>query len=174
MAKEIRNFCILSHVDHGKTTLSDHLISLGGLLPDHLAGNLRALDFLPAEQSRGITIDTSIATFSYAIENKKVEVYLLDTPGHVDFGLKTREAMTLVDNGLIIVDAVEGVMSQTRSVLRDALAVGLNLVLYINKVDRLVKEMGMGIEQIRARIELIIGEIGYLCQTFGYLGEVPS
>lgn len=170
----IRNFCILSHVDHGKTTLSDHLISAGGLLPEHLAGGLRALDFLDAEQERGITIDASIASFSIIRKETILKINLVDTPGHVDFGLKTREAMRLVDNGLIVVDAVEGVLSQTRNVVQLAIKEDLNLVVYINKIDRLINELEFNQNQIRERIERIIGEISHFCLSFDYVGEIPS
>ncbi|MCE7736221.1 MAG: GTP-binding protein [Candidatus Heimdallarchaeota archaeon] len=155
----IRNLSIISHVDHGKTTLSDHFIAYGGILPKHLAGQLRALDDLPEEQRRGITIETSYTSiiFDYLEENFLINI--IDTPGHVDFSGKVAESLRLVDGAFILVDAVEGIMAQTKTVLRQAIKEKVQLVLFINKVDRLILELGLRNEKIQERIERIIGEI---------------
>ncbi len=164
----IRNLSIISHVDHGKTTLSDHLIASGGMIPSHLAGTLRALDFLPEEQRRGITIETTLATFQLEYNNKNYHINLIDTPGHVDFSGKVAESLRLVDGGLILVDAVEGIMAQTRTVLRQAIREKLKLVLFINKVDRLINELELPIITIQQRLERIISEIHTICEHYGF------
>ncbi|MCH8905878.1 MAG: GTP-binding protein [Candidatus Heimdallarchaeota archaeon] len=155
----IRNLSIISHVDHGKTTLSDYLIASGGMLPEHLAGSARALDFLPQEQRRGITIESSLATFIFKEQNEEFLVNLIDTPGHVDFSGKVAESLRLVDGAIILVDAVEGIMAQTKTVLIQAIRENIDLVLFINKIDRLIKELGLDLTGIQKKIELIIGEI---------------
>jgi len=172
--EHIRNFSIISHVDHGKTTLSDHLIASGGMLPSNLAGRLRALDYLEIEQNRGITIDSSFATFSITYENQTLLCNIIDTPGHVDFSGKVAEALHLVDNGLIIVDAVEGIMAQTIQVLHQAILEKLNLVLFINKIDRLITELELSPKDLRSRIERIIGEVQAVCIQNDFAGELPT
>lgn len=171
----IRNFSIISHVDHGKTTLSDHLIAIGGMLPSKFAGSVRALDFLPEEQKRGITIDPSLATFTITYEGEKYLANLIDTPGHVDFSGKVSESLRLVDNGLILIDAVEGVMAQTKTVLRQAVLEGLKLVVFINKIDRLVTELQLPIDRLKQRMQTLIGEIASICLMHDYPAEdIPS
>ncbi|MHA2249700.1 MAG: GTP-binding protein [Candidatus Kariarchaeaceae archaeon] len=166
--KNIRNLSIISHVDHGKTTLSDHLIASGGMLPKHLAGSLRALDFLPEEQRRGITIETTLATFIIKYQEEDYVVNLIDTPGHVDFSGKVAESLRLVDGGLIIVDAVEGIMAQTKTVLRQAIKEKIVLVLFINKIDRLITELELSLSVIQQRIQRIIDEVKSICGEFNY------
>ncbi|MFV2015837.1 MAG: GTP-binding protein, partial [Candidatus Heimdallarchaeota archaeon] len=107
----IRNVSIISHVDHGKTTLSDHFIACGGILPKHLAGQLRALDDLPEEQKRGITIETSYTSIILSYLEENFLINIIDTPGHVDFSGKVAESLRLVDGAFILVDAVEGIMA---------------------------------------------------------------
>jgi len=160
-------------VDHGKTTLADHLIGTGGMLPGILAGHLRALDYLESEQERGITIEASIASFTIE-QDETYLINLIDTPGHVDFSGKVTDALYLVDNSLIIVDAVEGVMAQTITVLHQALREQLNLVLFINKIDRLITELHFDKSQLRGRIEGITGETHVICQGTKYQGLIPS
>lgn len=155
----IRNISIISHVDHGKTTLSDHFIAAGGILPKHLAGQLRVLDDLPEEQKRGITIESSYTSIILENMNNKYLINLIDTPGHVDFSGKVAESLRLVDGGFILVDAVEGIMAQTKTVLRQAIQEKLQLVLFINKIDRLIIELELTPKKIQERIERIIGEI---------------
>ena len=167
MIDNIRNISIISHVDHGKTTLSDHLLTSGGLIPVELAGNLRALDNLPEEQRRGITIESSLASYTIKIDENEYLVNLIDTPGHVDFSGKVAESLRLVDGSVVIVDAVEGIMAQTKTVLRQAIREQISIVLFINKIDRLVTELELPIEKIRMRIQEIIGEIRTMCLNFG-------
>ncbi|MCY3411387.1 MAG: GTP-binding protein [Candidatus Heimdallarchaeota archaeon] len=167
MAEDIRNISIISHVDHGKTTLSDYLLASGGYLPEYLAGSMRALDSLPEEQRRGITIETSLSSYIIINENKKYLINLIDTPGHVDFSGKVAESLRLVDGSLIIIDAVEGVMAQTKSVLRQAIAEKIEFILFINKIDRLIKELELNTAKIQERIQKIVSDIQSLCINYG-------
>lgn len=170
----IRNISIISHVDHGKTTLSDYLMASGGLLPTHLAGSLRALDDLPEEQRRGITIETSYVSYMMQFEDKNYLVNLIDTPGHVDFSGKVSESLRLVDGSFILVDAVEGIMAQTKTVLDQAIEVGLELTLFINKIDRLISELNYTPQQIQNRIEQIIGEVAQIYRKMGIKKGIPK
>lgn len=165
--KDIRNFSIISHVDHGKTTLSDHIMTIGNFLPEKLAGTLRALDFLPEEQKRGITIESSLLSFTFIDENHNMQFNLIDTPGHVDFSGKVAESLRLVDGSIIIVDAVEGIMAQTKTVLRQAIREKIKVILFINKIDRLINELQLSLKNIQLKIEKIISEIRQLCLKFG-------
>jgi GTP-binding protein len=130
--KEVRNVAIIAHVDHGKTTLVDGLLRQTGAFRSNQAVQERALDSGDLERERGITIlakDTSI-------EYSGVRIQLVDTPGHADFGGEVERVLGMVDGVLLLVDAVDGVMPQTRFVVSKALAHGLRPLLVVNKVDR--------------------------------------
>jgi GTP-binding protein len=130
--KEIRNLAIIAHVDHGKTTLVDGLLRQTGAFRAHQAVAERALDNEDLERERGITIHAK----NTAIEFEGVRINLVDTPGHADFGGEVERVLGMVDAVLLLVDAVEGVMPQTRFVLGKALAHGLRPLVVINKIDR--------------------------------------
>jgi GTP-binding protein len=128
----LRNLAIIAHVDHGKTTLVDGMLRFSGALRDHQEMPDRALDSGELERERGITIFAK----STAIEHNGTKIQLVDTPGHADFGGEVERVLGMVDGVLLLVDAVEGVMPQTRFVLQKALSHGLCPILVVNKIDR--------------------------------------
>ena len=130
--KEVRNLAIIAHVDHGKTTLVDGLLRQTGTFRANQAVAERAMDNEDLERERGITIHSK----STSVEFEGVRIHLVDTPGHADFGGEVERVLGMVDAVLLLVDAVEGVMPQTRFVLGKALSHGLRPILVVNKIDR--------------------------------------
>ena len=130
--KDLRNLAIIAHVDHGKTTLVDGLLAYTGAFRENQQVAERVMDSGDLERERGITIQSK----STAIEFEGVRIQLVDTPGHADFGGEVERVLGMVDSVLLLVDAVEGVMPQTRFVLRKALEHGLRPILVVNKIDR--------------------------------------
>ena len=162
----IRNVCVLAHVDHGKTTLTDHLISSNGLVHPRLAGELRYMDSLEDEQMRGITMKASSISLLHTMDSYQYLFNLIDSPGHVDFCSEVSAGVRLSDGGFVLVDAVEGVCIQTHAVLRQAWEGGLGMCLVVNKVDRLVGEMGMGCGEAYQRIVSIIQNVNMVVSSF--------
>ena len=132
LRKEIRNLAIIAHVDHGKTTLLDGMLRQTGAFRVNQQVQERVMDRDDLERERGITIHAK----STSVEFEGVRLHLVDTPGHADFGGEVERVLGMVDSVLLLVDAVEGVMPQTRFVLRKALASGLSPMLVVNKIDR--------------------------------------
>jgi len=130
--KDIRNLAIIAHVDHGKTTLLDGLLRQTGAFRANQEIVERVMDSEDLERERGITIHAK----STAIDFEGVRIQLVDTPGHADFGGEVERVLGMVDSVLLLVDAVDGVMPQTRFVLRKALGHGLRPIVVVNKVDR--------------------------------------
>jgi GTP-binding protein len=128
----IRNIAIIAHVDHGKTTLVDAMLRQSGAFRDNQVVDERVLDRMDLERERGITILAK----NTAVTFRGVKVNIVDTPGHADFGGEVERSLHMVDGALLLVDASEGPLPQTRFVLRKALARGLPLVLVVNKIDR--------------------------------------
>ncbi len=162
----IRNMSICAHIDHGKTTLSDSLLAGAGMISEELAGQQLFMDFDKQEQERGITIFASNASMVHEVEGHHYLVNLIDTPGHVDFGGDVTRAMRAVDGALVLVDAVETIMPQTETVLRQALRERVKPVLFINKVDRLVKELQLTPDQMQQRFIKIITQVNKLIMKY--------
>ncbi|KAJ0545835.1 putative protein-synthesizing GTPase [Helianthus annuus] len=173
--KNIRNICILAHVDHGKTTLADHLIasSGGGVLHPKQAGRLRFMDYLDEEQRRAITMKSS----SIALQYKNHSINLIDSPGHMDFCSEVSTASRLSDGGLVLVDAVEGVHIQTHAVLRQAWIEKLTPCLVLNKIDRLIVELKLSPLEAYNRLLRIVHEVNGIVSAYKsekYLSDVDS
>jgi GTP-binding protein TypA/BipA len=130
--ENIRNIAIVAHVDHGKTTLVDQMLRQTGIFRANEAVRERVMDSEDLEQERGITILSK----NTAVQYKDIKVNIVDTPGHADFGGEVERVLTMVDGVLLLVDAFEGCMPQTRFVLKKALALGKRVMAVINKVDR--------------------------------------
>ncbi len=163
--EKIRNIGICAHIDHGKTTLSDNLLSGAGMISQELAGKQLAMDFLEEEQERGITIQTANISMIHQFEGEDVLINLLDTPGHVDFGGDVTRAMRAVDGAVVVVCAVEGCMPQTETVLRQALKERVKPVLFINKVDRLIREVKLTPEAMQERFVKSINHVNKIIKS---------
>ena len=129
---DLRNVAIVAHVDHGKTTLVDAMLRQSGVFAVHQELTDRVMDSMDQERERGITILAKNAAVRYG----EVKINFVDTPGHADFGGEVERGLTMVDGVMLLVDASEGPLPQTRFVLRKALEAKLPVVLVVNKVDR--------------------------------------
>ncbi|MFH0859906.1 MAG: elongation factor EF-2 [Candidatus Altiarchaeota archaeon] len=156
---QIRNMGIVAHIDHGKTTLSDNLLSNAGMISKEGAGKQLALDFHEDEQARGITINAANVSMVHEYDGKEYLINMIDTPGHVDFGGDVTRAMRAVDGVIVVVCAVEGVMPQTKTVIQQALKEKVRPTVFINKVDRLINELKLTPEELQKRFMKIITEI---------------
>jgi elongation factor 2 len=160
--KFIRNIAICAHIDHGKTTFSDNLLAGAGMMSEELAGKACQLDFHDDESERGITIDSATVSMVHNVEDAEFLINLIDTPGHVDFGGDVTRAMRAVDGAIVLSCASEGIMPQTETVLRQALKERVKPVLFINKVDRLIKELQLTPEKMQERFIGIITSVNAL------------
>ena len=165
--EKVRNIGIIAHIDHGKTTMSDSLLAMAGLMAPSRAGEARALDFLEEEQRRGITIKTANISLLYDEEDAQYVINLIDTPGHVDFSGKVTRAMRSLDGCILLVDAVEEFQIMTEIRLRVALDEYVKPVCYINKFDRLIKELKMDPDAIMVKLLRIINKFNEIIQTYG-------
>ncbi len=163
--ERIRNMGIVAHIDHGKTTLSDNLLAGAGMISEELAGRQLYLDFDEQERERGITINAASVSMVHEYKGNEYLINLIDTPGHVDFGGEVTRAMRAVDGVIVVVDAVEGVMPQTETVLRQALRENVKPVLFINKVDRLIRELEVTPEEMQKRLLKVITEVNKLIKV---------
>ncbi|XP_017752172.1 PREDICTED: elongation factor-like GTPase 1 isoform X2 [Eufriesea mexicana] len=162
----IRNICILAHVDHGKTTLADSLVASNGIISNKLAGKLRYLDSRADEQLRGITMKSSCITLYHKCNGQEFAINLIDSPGHVDFASEISTAVRLCDGAIIMIDVVEGVCPQTRSALSISYMEGLKPILVLNKIDRLITEMKLSpldayvhLTQVLEQVNAVMGEL---------------
>ncbi|KAM3467970.1 hypothetical protein MY5147_008395 [Beauveria neobassiana] len=179
-SQDIRNICILAHVDHGKTSLTDALLATNGIISPKLAGKIRYLDSRPDEQSRGITMESSAISLYFSMlrrsapdatpEPKEYLINLIDSPGHIDFSSEVSTASRLCDGAVILVDAVEGVCSQTVTVLRQAWTEKLKPLLVVNKMDRLVTELKMTPNEAYLHLSKLLEQVNAVLGSF-FQGE---
>ncbi|GAB1320366.1 Cytoplasmic GTPase/eEF2-like protein (ribosomal bioproteinsis) [Madurella fahalii] len=179
-ADDVRNICILAHVDHGKTSLTDALLATNGIISPKLAGKIRYLDSRPDEQLRGITMESSAISLYFSMlrrqnpdaapEPKEYLVNLIDSPGHIDFSSEVSTASRLCDGAVVLVDAVEGVCSQTVTVLRQTWIEKLKPLLVINKIDRLVTELKMTPGEAYIHLSKLLEQVNAVLGSF-FQGE---
>ncbi|MEM3637589.1 MAG: elongation factor EF-2 [Conexivisphaerales archaeon] len=148
------------------TTTSDSLLAACGMLSPTVAGQALALDYMPLEQQRQMTIKAANVTLYYEHEGKPYVFNMIDTPGHIDFTGKVTRSLRAIDGAVVVVDSVEGVMTQTETVTRQALEERVRPVLYINKIDRLVKELRLTPDRMQAWLANIIGEFNNLINLY--------
>lgn len=162
----VRNIGTLAHVDHGKTTTSDSLLMAAGLLSPKVAGKALALDYVEIEQLRQMTVKAANVSLYHEWRGKSYVVNLVDTPGHVDFTGHVTRSLRMMDGGLVVVDAVEGVMTQTETVLRQGLNEYVRPLLFINKVDRLIRELRLSPQEVQQRFIEIVKEFNTLVELY--------
>ncbi|MCX8175117.1 MAG: elongation factor EF-2 [Candidatus Micrarchaeota archaeon] len=164
--KNVRNIAIVAHVDHGKTTMTDSLVARAGLISKELAGEQRVMDFDEQEQARGITIKAANISLAFNYNSQDYLINLIDTPGHVDFGGHVTRAMRAVDGVVLVIDAVEGIMPQTETVLRQALKEKARPTVFINKIDRLINELQLDAEAMQKRLIKIITGVNKIIEQY--------
>ncbi len=165
--KNIRNIATSAHIHHGKTALTDNLLAASGHMAAKSAGNLDAgmVTWQHAdEQERLMTVDAANVSMVHNYQGEEYLINLIDTPGHVDFSGNVTRAMRAIDGTIVLVCAVEGIMPQTETVIKQALRERVKPVLFINKVDRLVKELKLNSEQIQERFIKIFHEFNELIE----------
>lgn len=172
----VRNICILAHVDHGKTSLSDSLLATNGIISQRMAGKVRYLDSREDEQLRGITMEALAISLYFKVGKKRegtdeidiVEhlINLIDSPGHIDFSSEVSTASRLCDGAVVLVDAVEGVCSQTVNVLRQCWVDKLKPILVVNKIDRLVTEWQLTPMEAYQHIARVIEQVNSVIGSF--------
>ncbi|KAI0166358.1 P-loop containing nucleoside triphosphate hydrolase protein [Xylariaceae sp. FL1272] len=179
-ADDVRNICILAHVDHGKTSLSDALLANNGIISPKLAGKVRYLDSRADEQIRGITMESSAISLYFSMLRrstpeaqptpKEYLINLIDSPGHIDFSSEVSTASRLCDGAVVLVDVVEGVCSQTVTVLRQTWTERLKPLLVINKIDRLVTELKMTPAEAYVHLSKLLEQVNAVLGSF-FQGE---
>ncbi|KAG0210374.1 Elongation factor 2, partial [Mortierella sp. NVP41] len=174
----VRNMSVIAHVDHGKSTLTDSLVSKAGIISAARAGDARFMDTRQDEQDRGITIkSTAISLFFEMTEEDLPDIKqksdgtgfvinLIDSPGHVDFSSEVTAALRVTDGALVVVDCVDGVCVQTETVLRQALGEKIKPVVVINKVDRALLELQVTKEDLYTSFQRTIESVNVIIATY--------
>jgi len=162
----IRNVATSSHVHHGKTALTDNLMAGAGMIAEEMAGKVMYTWFDEQERTRQLTIYGANVSMIHEKDGKDFLINLVDTPGHVDFGGDVTRAMRAVDGTIVLVCGVESIMPQTETVFRQALRERVKPILFINKVDRLIKELKLTPEMMMKRFEEIIRDVNILIQKY--------
>ena len=183
--ENIRNMCVIAHVDHGKSTLTDSLISKAGIIAAEKTGEVRFTDDRKDEQERCITIKSTGVSLFYELpkepddddnqfSGKGYLVNLIDSPGHVDFSSEVSAALRVTDGALVVVDCVEGVCVQTETVLRQALGERVKPVLVVNKMDRVFLELHYDAEECYQTFNKVIETVNVIISTYcdDLLGDV--
>src|SRR5476649_1665424 len=175
--EQLRNICIIAHVDHGKTTLVDHLLRQSGTFSERAQLEDRVMDSMDLERERGITIQAKNAAIHY----KDTRINIVDTPGHADFGGEVERILNMVDGAVLLVDAAEGPMPQTKFVLQKALKLGLKPIVVVNKIDRpderhveVVNEVFDLFAALEATDEQLDFPIIYGSAKHGWMSETPK
>jgi len=163
---QIRNFGVIAHVDHGKTTMSDSLLAHSGIIAPSAAGKALALDYMKEEQERGITIVQANVTLHYKQGDDEYVINMIDTPGHVDFSGRVIRSLRAIDGSVVVCDAVEGIMTQTETVTRMSLEERVRPVLYINKIDRLIKELRLTPEAMQEKLANVVTSFNNLIDIY--------
>src|SRR3990167_1989442 len=165
--KFIRNICTSAHIHHGKTAFTDNLLAAAGHMASKYAGDLEegmATWQHKDEQERLLTVDAANVSMIHEYQGNEYLINLIDTPGHVDFSGNVTRAMRAIDGTIVLVCAVEGIMPQTETVIKQALRERVRPVLFINKVDRLIKELKLNPEQMRERFIRIYQQFNLLIE----------
>ena len=164
--KHIRNMGIIAHIDHGKTTMSDSLLAMAGIISPSMAGEVLALDYLEEEKRRLMSIKAANVSLIHEEGDETYLINLIDTPGHVDFSGSVSRALRALDGCVLLVDAVEEFQIMTEVRLRTALEERVKPVLYINKIDRLIKEIKLDARGIQEKLNRIISQFNNIIQTY--------
>ncbi|KAI0667587.1 translation elongation factor 2 [Trametes maxima] len=174
-ALDVRNITTIGHVDHGKTTMMDALLAANNIISTRMAGKIRYLDSREDEQERGITMESSAVSLRFKVVERTLEgdsrpktyvVNMIDTPGHVDFSSEVSTASRLCDGALVLVDVVEGVCTQTITVLRQAWQDRLRPILVINKFDRLITELKLSPMEAYHHLAQLIEQVNAVMGSF--------
>jgi len=162
----VRNIGTLAHVDHGKTTLSDSLLAGAGLISQKIAAQALALDYVEIEQLRQMTVKAANVSLLHERNGQSYVINLVDTPGHVDFTGHVTRSLRVMDGGVCVVDSVESIMTQTETVLRQGMDEKVRPLLYINKIDRLIKELRLSPQEVQDRLLKIIRDFNALIESY--------
>jgi elongation factor 2 len=165
--KNIRNVATSAHIHHGKTAFTDNLLAAAGMMASKAAGSLEegmATWQHADEQERLMTVDAANVSMAHEYQDQEYLINLIDTPGHIDFGGNVTRAMRAIDGTFVLICAVEGIMPQTETVLRQALKERVKPVLFINKVDRLIKEVKLSPEEMQQRFAKLINDFNLLIE----------
>lgn len=174
----IRNMSVIAHVDHGKSTLTDSLVSKAGIIAGSRAGETRFTDTRKDEQERCITIKSTAISMYYELDEKDLQyiaqekngngflINLIDSPGHVDFSSEVTAALRVTDGALVVVDCVSGVCVQTETVLRQAIAERIKPVAFLNKMDRALLELQLEQEDLYQTFQRIVESLNVIVATY--------
>merc|ERR1712142_303633 len=174
----IRNMSVIAHVDHGKSTLTDSLVTKAGIIAQAKAGEMRFTDTRADEQERCITIKSTAVSMYYELTEEDMQhvkqetkgnaflINLIDSPGHVDFSSEVTAALRVTDGALVVVDCVSGVCVQTETVLRQAIAERIKPVLFMNKMDRALLELQLEQEELYQTFQRIVENVNVIVATY--------